>query len=508
MYSVSPGTGWRWTRRVAQVVALVVIVVAPLLGGWQRMDHTEMAKWDNNGWDLPNRVRDRLPLGERPKQAYKALEMTGGGTAVDYASIPAVDPVVGLAAATRGGLSGRFIVALLIPLLIGLIAGRLFCGWLCPFGALSRASQGILKRLPFRPHRYTIPERRTLRWIILATTVLVSAVGVQLMLIYVLPHLLTQQAIYSVWLLGGGGAALGALLGLLIAGVVFGPTLYCATLCPTGAVLAACGNARALRVSLVDKAECGSHCTLCDRACWLGLKPSLGDPGPDCDLCARCFDACPKANMRVSATKPGRRHLPVVAAGLLAMVAFSGRGHAEAARAPVKPILVLNGERVYDGVTVATTVVDVSGVKLDPDSQQSLQGVELSVFIARGERPPAEANGLLKSREVYRGPLRITITSANGKQLAVLDFAKPTSPRSTPRGTLYRKRLGIRLFEGDTVAFGPVPGWIDRRVSWTIPGQGAGRGPLGMLLLVFAAALGYAGVLSLSLALGRPEPSG
>jgi len=498
-----PGLKWRWARRATQLLALAVIVSAPLLGGWQRMDRSEMARWDNPGFDLPARLRSQLPLGERPEQAYKALELTGGGTALRAFSIPAVDPVVGLSAATRGGWSWTFALALLLPLGVALLAGRWFCGWLCPFGSLSRAVQSLLQRLPLRPPRYAIPQRRPLRWLILAATLLISAVGVQLVLIYALPHLLVQQSVYSLWLLGGGGAALGALGGLVIAGIAFGPTLYCATLCPTGAALSACGNARSVRVTLSDAAKCGAHCTLCDRTCWLGLKPSSGDPGPDCDVCARCFAACPQDNMRVSVRRPGRTHLPVIAAVLLVMPLAARTAEAAPRRAPTKPTLVLNGERTYHGVTVALSLQDVSGVKLDPDSRRSLHGIVLTVFIARGERGAAGPTGLLPSRDVYRGPLRVHVWSSAGAEVADIAFDAPTSPRSTLNRTLFRKRVPMRVYPGDRIGLGPIKGWLAREVSWRVPTPGASRTTHSSLLLLVAAALAYAGLLSLALFAGQ-----
>jgi len=501
MIAIVPGHGWRWTRRLTQLLTLVVIISAPLLGGWQRLDRTEMATWSNDGFDLPSSVRERLPLGERPKQAYRVLEFVGGGTAVSYFGVPAVDPVAGLAA-VRGGVSVLFVIALLIPLAIGMLVGRWFCGWLCPFGTLSRISQAILRRLPIRPPRYRIPDKRPLRWLILASVVVIGALGVQLLTVYLLPHLLVQQSVYALWLLGGGGALLGALLGLLLAGAFFGPTLYCASLCPTGAALAAAGRLRVARLTLVDKSECGSHCTQCDRACWIGLKPSTGDPGPDCDLCARCVPVCPKTNMQVTTSRPKRKSLPVVVAALFMLPVLSASGRADAA--PHKPAILLNGERIHDGVTIAVSVIDFTGVKREPDSPLSQFGSQLTVFIARGVRGPADARGSLPNRDVYRGKLTVTVTDDRGQPLRTIEFDTPTSPRSTPKRSLYRKRLNISLRTGDRVTIAPISNWTTSPATWRVPEEGTAPSAGSTLLMLLAAGLGYGGLLSLALiAAGR-----
>lgn len=506
--AVTPGKSWRWARRLTQTLTLLVIVTAPLLGGWQRLDRGEMATWDNPGWELPRATRDRLPLGERPKQAYRALELVGGGSAVSYVSIPAIDPVAGIAAMTSGRWSLHFAIALLLPLLLAAFAGRMFCGWLCPFGTLSRVAQAVLRRLPVRPPRYRIPTQRPVRWAVLAATIVASALGVQLLLIYLLPHVLVQQSVYAMWLLGGGGAAAGALIGLLIAGVAFGPTLYCATVCPTGAALSACGHLRVARLSLADRSRCGRHCNLCDRACWLGLQPSSGDPGPDCDLCGRCVPVCPQDNLRVVLERPRRRHLPVVAATIMLASMLAKPAMATPARASQKPHLLLNGQRSLGEVSVGISIVDLTGVKLDADARERLRGAELTVTVARGPRREADARGILPSREIYRGPLHVVISDASGRELTTLRFTGPTSPRSTPNRTLYRQRVDVELRPGDRIDIAPIAGWLPAGLRWRIPHHGTSHQAPGLLLVIVATALAYAGLLSLALLKRTQPPSG
>ena len=39
-----PGRTWRWTRRATQLATLAVILVGPLLGGWQRLERSDMLR--------------------------------------------------------------------------------------------------------------------------------------------------------------------------------------------------------------------------------------------------------------------------------------------------------------------------------------------------------------------------------------------------------------------------------------------------------------------------------
>lgn len=64
--------------------AFVAILVAPLLGGWQRLDRNYLSAWKDHGWDLPVSVLENLPLGDAPSQAHAANQLLGGGVAGEY----------------------------------------------------------------------------------------------------------------------------------------------------------------------------------------------------------------------------------------------------------------------------------------------------------------------------------------------------------------------------------------------------------------------------------------
>ena len=508
--TIAPGRIWRGLRRLSQCAALVAILLAPLLGGWQRLDSKDMALWSDSGWNLPEWLQDRLPDGDEPDAAYDALVAVGGGSGAEYVGIPAIDPVAGIPALLSSQLSLRFVVALAIPLVLAILGGRLFCGWLCPFGWLSRGLESGLERLPWRrrhrQRRRAIPDRRPLRWIILIGSLVASALGVQIVLFLFLPHLLMQQTLYSVWLLGGGGVILGLFLGLVVAGIVLGPTAYCAALCPTGAFLSLVGRKKVVRLTLAAPTECGKHCSLCDSACWLQLHPASGDAGPDCDSCARCITACPSANLELAIGQKARlRHLPVISAmlvGVMALAAGASRAQADELK---KPGLVLESEilRPFAGpageetVTFALSLVDQRGIELDPDARQELVGIEVSVYVMRqGGRVAKDES------EFYRGPLVIRVGDET------LQFSEPNAPRSTPTRSIYRRVVGVRVEPGTKAVLEPIPGWLDQPVTWRVPRPGAVRPWFTFVEVTLGAALFFAGLLALALSVTATPRAG
>jgi ferredoxin len=287
------------------------------------------------------------------------------------------------------------------------------------------------------------------------------------------------------------------LLGLLLAGLVFGPTAYCASLCPTGAALSFFGRRRLVRLALGEPTACGQRCGLCANACWLQLDPSSGDPGPDCDLCTRCFASCPRTNLVVRFGRPTARGL----AGLLLAVAASMPVGISADAGERKLTLLLGDERERGGATLAAEVIDLTGVKLGIDSPERLRGVEVSLHLARGERRLADERGLLPRREVYGGPLHVELLGADGVPKAERRFEAPNAPASTPRRTIYRWRSQADLGPGDRVRIGSVRGWIEDPTSFAIPRAGLAIPRVRFLGFAVAGALIFGGLLSLAYAL-------
>lgn len=498
---IVPGRKWRWARRLTQAVGLLALFLGPLLGGWQRLAQREFAAWRDSGSDLPTGLAALLPHGNATELIRHLDLFRGGGIAADYFSIALMDPVAGALALLSSHTTWRALLALALPVLIAILAGRVFCGWLCPFGVFARGMDRLLDRLPWRP-RWQIPPRRPLRWLVLGSAIIASLLGVHLLLYLSLPYLLLQQAVYAGWLLGGGSAVLAVLLGLLLAGLLLGPTSYCATLCPTGAALSLMGRLRPLRLGMVAPSACGAHCNLCDEACWLHLDPASGDAGPDCDLCMRCVAACPRSNLRVTVSKTFHMDLatPLIWLTVLCSTLLLFAPPAAADAPQRKPHLLLEREQTLGAVTLALSVVDFTGVALDADARQPLEAVEVSLFLARGERGAADARGLLPRREVYRGPLTLQLKRTASHNTETVPFKAPNSPISTVERTIYRKRLNLHLLPGDHITLTPVPGWLDQPVTWTIPPTGAAGSPVISLPFFAAAAMIFSGALSLAFA--------
>ncbi len=492
--ATQPASKWRWVRRLSQLLILVSLGVGPFLGGWQRLERAELSSWEG-AFDLHPEIRAVLPDGDTAHTVYEVNQLLGGGTSVTYVDIPVMDPVAAVATFSGAQVSVRLLTGFGLALLIGLFGGRIFCGWFCPFGTISRLIRKLQQRLPWHPPTWKLPPQRWLRFVLLAGGLLGTALGMEMLLYLMLPHLLVQQSVYSLWLMGGGGAILGWLLGLLGAGLVFGPTTYCATLCPTGAGLNLLGRFKRVRLVIDNPENCGQHCQLCSAACWLSLDPASGDPGPDCDSCARCVSVCPKDNLRVGVASKAAS-VAVVIMSLWPAVSWAEPAHFQ----QVNPRMLVDVVKTQGEVRISASIVDITGVRLDADDPTAQVGHRFALTIARGPRDPGNELGKMKPRETYGGPLALHLYRGGSASPEVIELKGPSRYSSTPDRAIYRQ-VYLEISPNDRIELQPIPGWVSEAVSWRIPMPAPGHDSLSLFKTMVGAFLLFGGLLSVALAL-------
>jgi len=194
-------------------------------------------------------------------------------------------------------------------LLVGVLFGRLICGFLCPFGFL----QDLLHKIP--SPKPAVPRRldRPLRWgkyvslaaVLLLPAVLTDAYGIgsPFFCKYVcpagtleggIPLLLSSAALQDAagWLFTWKAAILAA---VLIASVlIYRP--FCKYLCPLGAIYGLLNRFSVCRME-VDGDRC-IHCGVCARTCRMGVDMTKTPNSAECIRCGACTSACPTHAIR------------------------------------------------------------------------------------------------------------------------------------------------------------------------------------------------------------------
>lgn len=188
-------------------------------------------------------------------------------------------------------------------ILLGVLLGRLICGFLCPFGWF----QELLHRIPTR--KLSTKKLRPLTYlkyvILLVMVVLLPAFAVNdvgmgdpFFCKYLCPQGALEGAIPLALVNSGIRAALGKLfnwkLCILLAVTALSILFYrpfCKWLCPLGAFYALFNKVSLLQMK-VDANACIS-CGKCARACGMDVDVTKTPDHAECIRCGKCVLACP-----------------------------------------------------------------------------------------------------------------------------------------------------------------------------------------------------------------------
>ena len=226
--------------------------------------------------------------------------------------------------------AGRFSLGLYIIGffgLVGMVFGRLVCGWVCPFGLL----QDVLHKIP--TPKLQLPRYAAYgKYVLLVALVILAPLAASfydfsfvaadghLRLLpavtanatgatypwyckIVCPVGTLEAGIPKLLLDAGVRATLGfwfrlkwIILIVFLLWMVMTPRAFCRVACPVGAIYGLFNRYSLYRFSV--KAEDCDACGRCAQACPLGLDPHRAPNHPDCIRCLDCVGACRKGALR------------------------------------------------------------------------------------------------------------------------------------------------------------------------------------------------------------------
>jgi NAD-dependent dihydropyrimidine dehydrogenase PreA subunit len=222
------------------------------------------------------------------------------------------------------------LVILLLVVVLGLLAKKSFCSWVCPVGALSEAlavpSRLLLRRRVGLPRLLDLPLR-SLKYLLLAF--FLHAVFLQMSPGAVADFLDSpynrvadvKMLLFFERLSPGGWRVLLVLAALS----VFVPWSWCRYLCPYGALLGGLSLLSPLKVT--RHAPSCIDCGLCTKACPARLPVARLSRvrSDECSACLSCVAACPVPRaLRVESPSPWRLALRPAAFAALVVGVFLG----------------------------------------------------------------------------------------------------------------------------------------------------------------------------------------
>jgi ferredoxin-type protein NapH len=240
--------------------------------------------------------------------ALEIYAITGTFYAINVGGLGIADPSVILQAMFASGeLTVPLLAASMFPILLALLFGRIWCGWMCPYHVLADGCawvRGKIRRKP-DPEALVVADSFTANvsrygFLILGTAA-AGAVGIPLLNYVNAPGIVSTEAMILVKerIVSLECAFIAV---LLVMELFVAPRFWCRLFCPTGSVVSLFRLPMTLRVTSAAKNPKAPCCqeNFCSSACPMGLAPYREAQDLLCTNCCRCIDACQSHRLKLS----------------------------------------------------------------------------------------------------------------------------------------------------------------------------------------------------------------
>jgi ferredoxin-type protein NapH len=212
--------------------------------------------------------------------------------------LPLTDPYILLQSLLAGHAPEATAItgALIVLVFYLLVAGRVYCSWVCPVNIVTDAAHWLRERLGIVGASRI--SRNTRYWVLGATSLLALLTG---SLVW---ELLNPVSMLHRGLIFGMGLAWSLIAAVFLLDFLVSRRAWCGHLCPMGAFYSLLATRSLLRVRAEYREQC-NDCMDCFVVCpepqvirpaLKGAEKGIGPviSSPNCTNCGRCIDVCSK----------------------------------------------------------------------------------------------------------------------------------------------------------------------------------------------------------------------
>jgi len=221
---------------------------------------------------------------------------------IDVGDVAMADPLaVFQSIITSETVNTTMLISVIIPILLALFFGRIWCSWFCPYHFLVEMLQklrGLLKLKSKKP-KYSenlVNKSNRLRLLFLLIGLFITGIaGIPLLNLISAPGIISSQSLVLVKF-HYFTFEIVFILFLLILEFFFFYFFWCRLFCPVGTFLSLIDRKKVMKVSKIEQ-EC-SMCKSCIRSCPMAINPMTEGSNPLCHNCGICVDTCPDNQKR------------------------------------------------------------------------------------------------------------------------------------------------------------------------------------------------------------------
>ncbi len=278
-------------RRTVQVIVILLIIVIPLTNFYG----IKLRQRDDNAIEKSRALSFIHALFkdyDRKEVMELSHKVKGSVWAMDIMGFKITDPLALLESTTIAlYLYVPLLLSVLLPVILTIILGRIYCGWICPMNLVLEVNdklRNLLKKIKYNTRDVKF-SRNTKYAVLIVGLIAAYFAGMPLLSLIYPPAVMSREIFYKVYngMWGNGIIILGA---ICFFELILSRRWWCRYICPGGAVYVALSPFRRLKI-LRDDHLC-DQCGDCVPICPYDLKPMTRELTLECDQCGQCISVC------------------------------------------------------------------------------------------------------------------------------------------------------------------------------------------------------------------------